>query len=66
VGSKNRLPAPYVVLFIFGAATAPVANTAPPDAACALVTETQVGAVLGVSGCGFARDTYELKTVQLG
>jgi hypothetical protein len=49
MGSKNRLPALYAVIFIFGTATAPVASAAPPDDACALLTDTQVDAVLGVS-----------------
>ena len=59
MGSKSRLPALYVVMFIFGAATALVANAAPPDDACALLTETQVGAVLGVSvgACSHATPT---------
>ncbi len=47
--SKICLGAAIAAIFIVSAATAPSANAAPPDDACALLTQAQVSAALGVS-----------------
>jgi hypothetical protein len=47
--SKIGLGAVIVVMFIDGAAMVPLAGAAPTDDACALLTQAQVSAALGVS-----------------
>jgi hypothetical protein len=47
--SKISLGAVIAIIFIVGAATAPLANATPPDDACSLLTQAQVSVALSVS-----------------
>jgi hypothetical protein len=63
MGSRARLDALIVTVFIFGGVTAPSASAVPPDDACSLLTPAQVSAVLGVSvGAGSHQTPKYLKT----
>lgn len=46
--SATGITSRVIALLIFGAAATPLANAAPPDDACSLLTSAQVGAALGV------------------
>jgi hypothetical protein len=47
--AKFGLGAVVAAILLFGAAAAPTVNAAPADDACSLLTQAQVGAVLGVA-----------------
>jgi hypothetical protein len=46
--SKRSIAAIIGAILIIGAASSPLARATPPDDACSLLTQAQVGAVLGV------------------
>ena len=59
--SKISLAAVIAAIFIVSATMAPSANAEPPDDACSLLTQAQVGAALSVSaGAGsYQTPTYK-------